>query len=75
MITIICKFLTYFPHCYYQLFRRKLNLCVSHLHMFLYYLLVSKGPVIFNPGHQSGMNQDFATFSWGMKIFCHIFMG
>ena len=39
-----------------------------------------KGPVIFNAGYRGGVNQGgvpkyFATFSWGMKIFCHIFMG
>ena len=39
-----------------------------------------KGQVIFNAGYRGGVKQGglpkyFATFSWGMKTFCHILMG
>ena len=40
----------------------------------------TKGPVIFNAGYRGGVKQGgvpkyFATFSWGMKTFCHVLMG
>ena len=41
---------------------------------------IIKGPVIFNAGYRGGVKQGgvpkyFATFSWGMKTFCHVLMG
>ena len=43
-------------------------------------LLNTKGPVIFNARYRGGVKQGgvskyFATFSWGMKTFCHVLMG
>ena len=40
----------------------------------------AKGSVIFNAGYRGGVKQGgvpkyFATFSWGMKTFCHVLMG